>query len=155
MVKEIIFYIFIFIAFCYIMGMIFNISQYFKNKTSNITIKQQIELEKHSRELYTHNLLDRIDATVSIMNLMNIIIDNEISKTLQGCIRLNTKYELSKLDKDVKTIATTVYDCFKKDIFDSTETIVTSNFLMQHITDEVMLRLIKAVQEYNTVLRQN
>jgi len=151
MIEKVFIYIFIFLAFCYIMGMIHNISLYFKEKRNYQFMINSKENSPKSKM----SMLDRIDSTVSIINLTNLLIDNEISKTLQACIRLNTKYDVARLDKDVKIIATTVFESIKPEIFDAQDLVITDNFLMQHITDEVMLKLMAAGKELNNSMRNN
>lgn len=150
MVEKIFMYFFAFLAFCYIMGLIYNISQFFKEKRNyQFMINKRENLTKSSL-----TLLDRIDSSTGIINLSNILIDNEVSKTIQGNISLNSKYDVTRLDKDVKIIATSVFEAIKPEIFQSDDLIITDSFLMQHITDEVMLKLIIAAQELNKSLRQ-
>lgn len=149
MVLKIIMYIFCLIAFFYIIDLIYNISCFFKEK-------RNYQFMVNKRETLTNSnssMLDRIDSTVSILNLTNTLIDNEISKTLESCVSLRTKYDVSRLDKDVKIIATTVFNCIKPEVFASNELLITDTFLMQHITDEVMLKMLKRGQEYNAIIQ--
>lgn len=150
MITRYILYFFAFLAFCYIMGMIYNISQYFKQKANYQMIINTNETNVKTKMTMT----ERVDITLSIMNLLNVLIDNEINKTLQACARINTKYDVTRLDKDVKIIATTVFEAIKPEVFISADSIISDNFLMQHITDEVMIRLMKVGQEYNKALQQ-
>lgn len=145
MAMKVILYIFAFLAFCYIMGMIYNISQFFKEKRNYQFMLNQKENATKSKL----NMLERVDSTLGIINIANILIDNEVGKTIQGCIALNSKYDVSRLDKDVKIIATTVFESLKPEIFASQDIIINDTFLMQHITDEAMLRMIAAGKELN------
>lgn len=151
MTKEIIVYIFIFLACLYILGLMRNISLFFKEKRN-----YQFMINQREKDSKSHiNILDKVDATVGIINLCNLLIDNEVSKTMQACIRLNTKYDVTRLDHDVRIMATTVFESIRAEVFESPDLIITDKFLMQHITDEVMLKLMTAGQEWNTRLKQN
>lgn len=148
MVEKIIFYIFAFIVFCTVMGMISNISLFFKEKRNY----QFMINQKENMTMSRLSMIDRVDATLGIINIANILIDNEVNKTIQGCITLHTKYDVTRLDKDVKIIATTVFESLKSEIFTSHDLIINDTFLMQHISDEAMLRMISAGKELNKTM---
>lgn len=137
------------LVFILLADLIINISNYFKEKRNYQYMINNKEMDNESKI----STVDRLDATFELLNLINTLIDNEISKTLQACIQLRTKYEVTRLDKDVKVIATTVYTSIKPEVYLSKDLIITETFMMQHIMDEVMLRLLKAGQEYNEALK--
>ena len=145
MVYEIIIKIFIVLSFFIVLNCINTIADYFKEKKNHQFMLNQEEYNTNSKL----DLMDRTNLTIKLMELINTLIDNEISKTLQSCIRLGSKYESTRLDKDAELISKAVFESIKSEIFLEKDLILTEEFLMQHIADEVLIRLIKYTQEYN------
>ena len=128
-------------------------------KENNIEfLPLQVSIDEHvfldginltTEELYDY--LDKIDSTVSLLNLINILIDNEITKMLDSLSRLKVKYDSKSLDRDAKNIAENVYTSLKKDSTFSNENIIlTDEYIMKHISEESITRLMIRSYTYNS-----
>ena len=125
------------------------ISLFFNEKREN----QIILNKKESNSTIDLSLSEKTEATIEILNFCNIIIENEILKNLSGYDRISKPYDMKKFDTDYKNIAETVYNAFKSDIIDNVNIIISSEFLMQHILDETMIRFMKFTEDYNNKLK--
>lgn len=151
MIWRITLYIFMVISFCFVMDLVYNISLFFKEKRNYQFMINNKEKDTKSKM----TMLERVDTTLEILNLCNTLIDNEITKSLQACVRLKKPYDIKRIDTDVKLIATEVFNSIKPEILISDDIILSEKFLMQHITDETILRLLKSSQEFNSIIRNS
>lgn len=141
--------IMVLILFAYICSLIISIIGYFDARTKREELLT--EREKVKPILQPINYLDKIDSTVSLLNLINILIDNEITKMLDSLNRLKVKYDSKSLDKDAKNIAENVYTSLKKDSTFSNENIIlTDEYIMKHISEESITRLMIRSYTYNS-----
>lgn len=141
--------IMVLILFTYICSLIISVNKYFDARTK----KEELltEREKVKPILQPINYLDKIDSTVSLLNLINILIDNEITKMLDSLSRLKVKYDSKSLDRDAKNIAENVYTSLKKDSTFSNENIIlTDEYIMKHISEESITRLMIRSYTYNS-----
>ena len=141
--------IMVLILFTYICSLIISVNRYFDARTK----KEELltEREKVKPILQPINYLDKIDSTVSLLNLINILIDNEITKMLDSLSRLKVKYDSKSLDRDAKNIAENVYTSLKKDSTFSNENIIlTDEYIMKHISEESITRLMIRSYTYNS-----
>ena len=141
--------IMVLILFTYICSLIISVNKYFDARTKNEELLT--EREKVKPILQPINYLDKIDSTVSLLNLINILIDNEITKMLDSLSRLKVKYDSKSLDRDAKNIAENVYTSLKKDSTFSNENIIlTDEYIMKHISEESITRLMIRSYTYNS-----
>lgn len=141
--------IMVLILFTYICSLIISVNKYFDARTK----KEELltEREKVKPILQPINYLDKIDSTVSLLNLINILIDNEITKMLDSLSRIKVKYDSKSLDRDAKNIAENVYTSLKKDSTFSNENIIlTDEYIMKHISEESITRLMIRSYTYNS-----
>ena len=65
--------------------------------------------------------------------------------------KINSKYELIKLDEDAKQIATNIFQAIAKDnTFIENNLIVTNDYVMKYITDESIIKLLDKATKYNS-----
>lgn len=141
-----------FILFLYLLELIDSVSKYFRAKENK---EKTLIREKEDPNFPDPKLdyLERLNATVTILNFINVLIDNEISRMLDTLARLHTKYEVRNLDNDTKKIAENVFNGFiKEDTFLSNRLVLTNEYIMMQITEETVTRLMKATHEYNQSL---
>ena len=128
-----------------------NISNYFGRLADyQFMINQK---EKLSQTQSIEPLSERTVTTTELFNLCNLLIDNEIYKTLKLCMTLHQKYEVVNFDKDVETVSTKVFASIKPEIFSNKDMIITSDALMEYITERTIIRLLNIATEYNNSLR--
>ena len=90
-----------------------------------------------------------MDFSLEIINLCNVLIDNEVGKLLESYRRLNMRYDAKKLDKDVERITKKVFDGVQHQVIIDPNHVITPEYILQHISDQTMLRVIQFTQEYN------
>lgn len=135
----------------FIIRLIMKVSNYFESLTAHqLLISSTYKVEDDS----SLSLPDRTESTVELLAFCNSIIDNEIAKNLSGYARLNKKYDMTKFDSDYMSIADSVYKSLKPDLLDSDDLIIPSEFVMHHILDETMVRLMRTTEEYNNNLKK-
>ena len=125
-----------------------NMATYFKEKEKHLVILSGKEINKYPSLSFSESL----DATVDLMTLCNTLIDAEISKALQGCAIIKSKYSLQRLDTDLKLISSNVYGALNIEKILQTDLVLDIEYLLQYINNETFLRFINAVQVYNSNL---
>lgn len=119
-------------------------------KTEKLKEEKKI-LEKRSKvSIYT--LDQRVTASISILNLASDLVDKEIINTMKVVRTLGKRYEPVQLDKDVNNIAKKVFEAISFNDISSEELSITVEYIMQHITDETMIKLLNTINAYNTSL---
>lgn len=132
-----------------IICMLVQLFLYIRDKRVQIDFLDALELDKNN-EFVSLGLA--IEDTSQLLLFINTIIDNEIGKFLIQYQKLNTRYDLKKTDDDIKTIATSVTNAFKEEIIIDDECVLTEEYLIRHILNEVTVRFINAVQNMNYTL---
>lgn len=92
----------------------------------------------------------RIANTNSILEMIDTMIQNEISNTLRSCISLRKRYEFINMDDDIKSISTKVYKGLVNETFTNDSLMITGEYLMNYITAHSTLLLIATAQQYNS-----
>lgn len=145
----------VFKGFMYVMAVLITISfwlfidrlaTYFKSKETH----QNIINEKEKHYSSSLSLPECLDATVDLLTLCNTLIDAEISKSLQGSAIINAKYNLQRLDTDLQLISSNVYNALNKEKILDSDLLLMPEYFLQYINNETFLRLITAVQAYNS-----
>jgi hypothetical protein len=149
---NIVLYVVIIILILFICDVLVAVERYFSTK-ADLNIKIADNIIKKQYEEKQLDYLDRVEATVSTLNVINILIDNEINQMVTTLSRLNQKYDVKRLDTDVKKISEKIFNGFKKDNgLITSQLIVTDEFIMQHIMDEVITRLLSVMKDYNNTI---
>lgn len=108
------------------------------------------ELKPVAKEL---DYLDKIEATVRLINLINVLTDNEINNKFTSLSKINSKYELRKLDEDASSIATNIFNAInKEENFISGNLVVNDDYIMKYITDEAIIKLLDKASQFNNNL---
>lgn len=108
------------------------------------------ELKPVAKEL---DYLDKIEATVRLINLINVLTDNEINNKFTSLSKINSKYELRKLDEDASSIATNIFNAInREDNFISGNLVVNDDYIMKYITDEAIIKLLDKASQFNNNL---
>ena len=108
------------------------------------------ELKPVAKEL---DYLDKIEATVRLINLINVLTDNEINNKFTSLSKINSKYELRKLDEDASFIATNIFNAInREENFISGNLVVNDDYIMKYITDEAIIKLLDKASQFNNNL---
>lgn len=108
------------------------------------------ELKPVAKEL---DYLDKIEATVRLINLINVLTDNEINNKFTSLSKINSKYELIKLDEDASSIATNIFGAInKEENFVNGNLVLNEDYIMKYITDEVIIKLLDRASQFNNKL---
>ena len=124
---------------------------YFQAKSNKINY----DLTKKSSGVPIMDLYDRNELTVSILNTINAIIDNEVARLFQSYAVLNKKYEVIRMDEDIKTLSSEVFKAIKPEIIKDPEIILTSDFVMQFIIQSISVKILDTAQQYNAALKSS
>lgn len=105
------------------------------------------ELKPVSKEL---DYLDKLEATVGLLNFINILIENEIDNKIISLSKLNSKYEMIKLDEDAKAIATNIFQSINNEqTFVDNNLIMNNEYIMKYITEQSIVKLLDKASQYN------
>lgn len=108
------------------------------------------ELKPVAKEL---DYLDKIEATVRLINLINVLTDNEINNKFTSLSKINSKYELMKLDDDAASIATNIFNAINsEENFINGNIMVSNEYIMKYITDEAIIKLLDKASQFNNKL---
>lgn len=108
------------------------------------------ELKPVVKEL---DYLDKIEATVRLINLINVLTDNEINNKFTSLSKINSKYELMKLDDDAVVIATNIFNAINsEENFINGNIVVSNEYIMKYITDEAIIKLLDKASQFNNKL---
>ena len=86
-----------------------------------------------------------------MINLINLLTDNEINNKFTSLSKINSKYELMKLDEDASIIATNIFTAInKEENFISGNLVVNEDYIMKYITDEAIIKLLDRASQFNS-----
>lgn len=133
----------------YIMDLLTSISNKFNEESKFIELQKiKEEMKPVNKEL---DYLDKLEATVGFLNFINVLIDNEINNMMTSLSKIDSKYELIKLDEDAKQIATNIFQSLaKENTFVDNNLIITNDYIMKYITDESIIKLLDKATKYNS-----
>lgn len=125
-----------------------------KTKKEDLYIQLETNPDLDKKEHITFDT--KIEVTVALLNIIDILIDAEINRTIETVSMLGNKYELLKYDDDAKRISSSVFNAFDKEsTFLSNKLMITDEYIMTYITEEVLTRLLRRAREYNLDLVQS
>lgn len=133
-----------------IIGILVAIRNYYDEKSNIIRIKS-IQLTNNTQILPIDK---RVKLTNSVIDLIELSIDVEISNELQKCSSLNQPYKIINLDNSIQTVGDNVYEGLNKDVFTDPNLLFTSVYFQKYIASRTKNKLINTVQKYNESIRQ-
>jgi len=142
--------IFVIITILFIIGIIYLINL-IMTFTSLIDAKKQ-DITIKSNRLSSADLMSKCTATASILKIIDIIIDLEISQVIRTYTSLNAKYEINRTPDDITIISNNVYKAIKKEIYVNDDSVLTEEYLMTYITNIVTMNFIEKVRAMNSVI---
>ena len=98
------------------------------------------------------NTQEQLNCSETLLQAINIMIELECANVLRSYIFFNKSYDILNLDKDTKTIASTVYNGMKKELFNTPNIIYTDTYIIKYITSQSTLILLKNIKEANMIM---
>lgn len=103
---------------------------------------------------YDTNIIDAVESTDALLNLIDRLIDNEVSHVLKEQIQFNNRgYNFINIDKDVEKIATSVYNGINVKLLEklnSDDSIITRDYIMSYIVKKSSIVLLYTTRDMDS-----
>ena len=103
---------------------------------------------------YDTNIMDAVESTDVLLNLIDRLIDNEVAHVLKEQIQFNNKgYNFINIDKDVEKIATSVYNGINVKLLEklnSDDSIITRDYIMSYIVKKSSVVLLYTTRDMDS-----
>lgn len=136
----------------YIIKLLGNIRMFIQNKSDSYVISNRKNTNLDNANL---SMPERIDLTVSILDIITSLINTEITSIFKENFALNNLYNISNLDTDVAKISDKVFKGIRPMIFKDPNLILTEEYLMSYITKKTINTMIEVATTYNDNLRKS
>lgn len=99
----------------------------------------------------TNELVDSYEVTNNIITTIDFILDKEIGLRIYWISIDNGPYNITKLDKDIKDIADTVFKALNTVVISkyANEYLVNTDYIMSYITRQTTMKFSSAVTDFN------
>lgn len=118
----------------------------------NISEKKLIDTQTEAMKSPEIDYGIRAQYNNELLLLINTLIETEVTSKLKSIIMLNGKYEVLKIEDDIKEISTTVFESIKDNIYDDKYNIFTGKYIMNYITKVTSLVILS---EYRNIQNRN
>ena len=103
---------------------------------------------------YDTNIIDAVESTEALLNLIDRLIDNEVAHVLKEQIQFNNRgYNFINIDKDVEKIATSVYNGINVKLLEklnSDDSIITRDYIMSYIVKKSSIVLLYTTRDMDS-----
>ena len=103
---------------------------------------------------YDTNIIDAIESTDALLDLIDRLIDNEVAHVLKEQIQFNNRgYNFINIDKDVEKIATSVYNGINVKLLEklnSDDSIITRDYIMSYIVKKSSIVLLYTTRDMDS-----
>ena len=134
-----------------VLGIIRAVRNLIENKSNKIALENELSLRTQGYGL--SDSLDRVDITNSVLNFINDLVHNEVIDVMTTYRELNTVYEVSKIDKDIERISTSVYQSLADDLYEDPNLIIKDEAILRYISRVAKLDMINTVSKFNEIIR--
>lgn len=133
------------IAYSCIIGFIRSITAFFEEK------KKRVAAETLKVIKETNELVDSYETTNNIITTIDFILDKEIGLRIYRISIDKGPYNITKLDKDIKDIADTVFKALNGAVIAkyANEYLVNTDYIMSYITRQTTMKFSSAVTDFN------
>ena len=133
------------IAYSCIIGFIRSITVFFEEK------KKKVAAETLKVIKETNELVDSYETTNSIITTIDFILDKEIGLRIYWISIDKGPYNITKLDKDIKDIADTVFKALNSAVIAkyANEYLINTDYIMSYITRQTTMKFSSAVTDFN------
>lgn len=99
----------------------------------------------------TNELVDSYETTNNIITTIDFILDKEIGLRIYWISIDNGPYNITKLDKDIKDIADTVFKALNTAVISkyANDYLVNTDYIMSYITRQTTMKFSSAVTDFN------
>ena len=133
------------IAYSCIIGFIRSITVFFEEK------KKKVAAETLKVIKETNELVDSYETTNNIITTIDFILDKEIGLRIYWISIDKGPYNITKLDKDIKDIADTVFKALNTAVISkyANDYRVNTDYIMSYITRQTTMKFSSAVTDFN------
>ena len=135
----------IIIAYSCSIGFIRSITVFFEEK------KKKVAAETLKVIKETNELVDSYETTNNIITTIDFILDKEIGLRIYRISIDKGPYNITKLDKDIKDIADTVFKALNSAVIAkyANEYLINTDYIMSYITRQTTMKFSSAVTDFN------
>lgn len=141
-----------FILMCEIIKLIHDVSLFYIEKRNNIAFKNNMIANEINNTGTRLSIGDRVEITASFLNLIDTLIDLDISSKLIYNARLKEEYKTFNLDKDIEEISARVFEAIKSGSFTNKDLLLSDDYCLDYINKRTTTKLISATVTYNNNL---
>lgn len=133
------------IAYSCIILFIRSITVFFEEK------KKKVAAETLKVIKETNELVDSYETTNNIITTIDFILDKEIGLRIYRISIDKGPYNITKLDKDIKDIADTVFKALNSAVIAKyvNEYLINTDYIMSYITRQTTMKFSSAVTDFN------
>ena len=133
------------ITYSCIIGFIRSITVFFEEK------KKKVAAETLKVIKETNELVDSYETTNNIITTIDFILDKEIGLRIYRISIDKGPYNITKLDKDIKDIADTVFKALNSAVIAkyANEYLINTDYIMSYITRQTTMKFSSAVTDFN------
>ena len=128
-------------------NLIESMSKYFTNKAINYYADTLI------KENPTDKLLFKLNSTEKLREEITHMVEYEVNSLLVAYKVLNQPYEFTKLDTDIESVSTKIFQGITENTFKDTSIIYNEDYLMHLIIDQSRIGLLAGITAYNEMIR--
>ena len=100
-------------------------------------------------------LKDKMDNTERMLDLIDMLINQHIIVLFRNLASLRTEgYKINNLDKDVKDIASKVFECLNADELLNAEMMVNKDYILRYITQQTTMLILANARQFNDEIRK-
>lgn len=123
---------------------------YYRRKLTNISIQlndviENINIEPH--ETPTMNEMERLTYSKELLLFIDELVVNELMSTKRKELFLDKERKDIDFDNVIKTVATSVFEGIKPEIFNSPENMLTSTYISKYIAKRTTLSYLKYLED--------
>ena len=133
------------ITYSCIIGFIRSITVFFEEK------KKKVAAETLKVIKETNELVDSYETTNNIITTIDFILDKEIGLRIYRISIDKGPYNITKLDKDIKDIADTVFKALNSAVIAkyANEYLINTDYIMSYITRQTTMKFSSDVTDFN------
>lgn len=123
---------------------------YYRRKLTNISIQlndviENIDIEPH--ETPTMNEMERLTYSKELLLFIDELVVNELMSIKRKELFLDKERKDIDFDNVIKTVATSVFEGIKPEIFNSPENMLTSTYISKYIAKRTTLSYLKYLED--------
>ena len=131
-----------------IISIIYQVCGIFKRLKKLISAKTD-SINSTSRQF---SITRRVEASERIMQMINNLVDIEISSLIASMELVHVPYNILSRDSDIKKISNRIFNSLKIEAFVNNELLVKDEYLLEYITSRVSIGLQVAMIKTNVAI---